>query len=116
MSRFTYTTCLSFGADGSDNYTEIDATVSYVVAQGCCGSITAYGPVENSSDQPSTEDIQVEKIDGFDVCSSDAHTVEAILDKFETGEYDAVMLSSAMTAQGLCHELVQELTPDQGER
>lgn len=94
MTRYTYATCLSFGADGEADYCELDATISYVVRQGRSGAVTAYGHVE-ASEEPEIEDIRVEKIDGHPVSTGDEPTVEAILSRFDTGDHDADLLAEA---------------------
>lgn len=93
--RYTYTTCLAFGTDGEADYSELDATISYVVRQGCSAAITAYGPVANLSDDPEIEDIRVEQIDSWPAGSMDDGTIEAVLAKFETGDHDAALLAAA---------------------
>ena len=95
MTRYTYSTCLSFGTDGEADYCEIDATISYVVRQGCSETPAAYDHGGLPSEDPEIDDIRVEKIDGRPVAADDDDTRDAILARFDTGGHDAELLAEA---------------------
>lgn len=95
MSRYTYTTCLSFGTDGEANYCELDATISYVVRQGRAETPPAYAHGGLPAEDAEIDDIRVEKIDGKPAVTGDAITRDAILAEFECGRHDADLLAEA---------------------
>lgn len=95
MTRYTYTTCLSFGTDGEADYCEIDTTISYVVRQGRAETPPAYAHGGLPAEDPEIDDIRVEKIDGKPAVTGDAITRDAILAEFECGRHDADLLAEA---------------------
>lgn len=95
MTRYTYSTCLSFGTDGEADYCELDATISYVVRQGRAETPPAYAHGGLPAEDAEIDDIRVEKIDGHQVSADDAGTVEAILARFDTGDHDAYLMAEA---------------------
>lgn len=95
MTRYTYTTCLSFGTDGEADYCELDATISYVVRQGRAETPPAYAHGGLPAEDPEIDDIRVEKIDGKPAVTGDAITRDAILAEFECGRHDADLLAEA---------------------
>lgn len=66
MTRYRYSTCLSFGDDGEANYCELDVTVSFTVAWG-------------SPDE--VEDIRLELVDGKPLTGCEF--IEPVLSRFE---------------------------------
>ena len=95
MTRYTYSTCLSFGTDGEADYSEIDTTISYVVRPGRPETPPAYAHGGLPAEDPEIDDIRVEKIDGKPAVTGDAITRDAILAEFECGRHDADLLAAA---------------------
>ena len=95
MTRYTYTTCLSFGTDGEADYSEVDTTISYVVRPGRPETPPAYAHGGLPAEDPEIDDIRVEKIDGKPAVTGDAITRDAILAEFECGRHDADLLAEA---------------------
>ena len=95
MTRYTYSTCLSFGTDGEADYSEIDTTISYVVRPGRPETPPAYAHGGVPAEDPEIDDIRVEKIDGKPAVTGDAITRDAILAEFECGRHDADLLAEA---------------------
>ena len=95
MTRYTYSTCLSFGTDGEADYSEMDVTISYVVRQGRSATPAAYDHGGLPAEDAEIDEIRVEKIDGRPVASDFDGTVEAVLAKFEMGDHDADLLAEA---------------------
>lgn len=87
MTRYRYTTCLSFGDDGEANYCELDVTVSYSVAWGSPGTGRPYfGPPElyDEGSPDEVEDIRLELVDGKPLTGTEFN--EPVLDRFEEDE------------------------------
>lgn len=95
MTRYTYTTCLSFGTDGEADYCELDATISYVVHPGRPETPPAFHHGGLQAEAAEIDDIRVEKIDWRPVGAGDEDARDAILAKFDTGEHDADLLAEA---------------------
>lgn len=95
MTRYTYSTCLSFGTDGEADYSEVDTTISYVVRPGRPETPPAYDHGGLPAEDPEIDDIRVEKIDGKPAVTGDAITRDAILAEFECGRHDADLLAEA---------------------
>lgn len=95
MTRYTYSTCLSFGTDGEADYCEVDTTISYVVRPGRPETPPAYAHGGLPAEDPEIDDIRVEKIDGKPAVTGDAITRDAILAEFECGRHDADLLAEA---------------------
>ena len=94
MSRYTHTTCISFGTDGEADYVELDATVSYSVAWG--------SPPDPWGDDPGSgdviEDIRLEAVDGKPFTGSATYAA-MILDEIERVA-EADMLCAAQEDAG----------------
>ncbi|WP_292038634.1 MULTISPECIES: hypothetical protein [unclassified Brevundimonas] len=95
MTRYTYSTCVSFGTDGEADYSEIDVTVSYAVLAGRPETPPAYSHGGLPAEDAEIDDIRVEQINGKPVVVGDALKVEAILSKFEDGDLDADLFAAA---------------------
>jgi hypothetical protein len=95
MTRYTYTTCLSFGTDGEADYCEVDATVSFAVVWGRPETPPAYAHGGLPADPDEINDIRVDAIDGRPVVTGDCITRAAILAEFECGNHDADLLATA---------------------
>ena len=95
MTRYTYSTCLSFGTDGEADYCELDATISYVVRQGRAETPPAYAHGGLPAEDAEIDDVRVEKIDGRPAAIFDRITCDAIEDRFNTGDHDADLLAEA---------------------
>ena len=104
MTRYTYSTCLSFGTDGEADYCEIDTTISYVVRPGRPETPPAYDHGGLPAEGPEIDDIRVEEIDGHPVSTGDEATEEAILARFDTGDHDADLLAEAAETDTYCRE------------
>ena len=95
MTRYSYSACVSFGTDGEADYVELDVTVSYNVNAGRSETPPAYDHGGLPAEPAEVDDIRVEKIDGLPVDRWSAETVNAIDDRFASGDFDADMIASA---------------------
>lgn len=103
MTRYTYSTCLSFGTDGEADYCEMDVTVSFTVAWGSPETGAGYmaDPYNYDPGSPDVvEDIKVESIDGNPPGEYGPVTVAMILDQLDgpTDIHTREMLAEAVSA------------------
>lgn len=101
-SRYTYSTCLSFGEDGEPGYSEIDVTVSYCVAWGRPETPPAYDHGGLPAEPDEIDDIRLELINGKprpwnlgDGWVSEESQEEMILSRFDGFRYLDDMLQEA---------------------
>lgn len=115
MTRYTYSTCLSFGTDGEPDYCEIDTTISYTVIPGEPETGPTYDCGGTPASDPQIDDIRVEKIDGKPVVTGDAITRDAILSEFECGHHDADLLAEAASDRDHAADLrAEQIREDRG--
>lgn len=104
MTRYTYSTCLSFGTDGEADYCEMDVTVSFTVAWGSPETGAGYmaDPYKYDPGSPDVvEDIKVESIDGNPPGEYGPVTVAMILDQLDgpTDVHTREMLAEAVAVE-----------------
>lgn len=104
MTRYTYSTCLSFGTDGEADYSEMDVTVSFTVAWGSpeIGAGYMADPFKYDPGSPDVvEDIKVENIDGNPPGEYGPVTVAMILDQLDgpTDVHTREMLAEAVAVE-----------------
>lgn len=109
--RYTYTTCLSFGTDGEADYSELDATVSYLMVWG--------SPADPWGDDPGSgdavDDLRLEAVDGR-AFTGNATYAAMILDEIERVA-EADMIASAQADAADDHaQAIERRAEDRAER
>lgn len=64
MTRYTYSTTLSFGTDGEPSYSEIDVQVSYRVVWGAPETPPAYSHGGLPADPDEVDDVRLDLVEG----------------------------------------------------
>jgi len=112
MTRYTFSTCLSFGTDSEADYIEIDVTVSYVVHAGRPETPPAYNHGGLPAEPAEVDDIRVEAIKGKPPVTGDRMTVDAVVCEFENGRHNAALLAAAADEEAYRREEAADVRTD----
>lgn len=104
MTTYTHTMCMAFGADGSPDRVEIDATFDYEVDWGRPATGAHYHFAAAPEVLASVTNYRPLKIDGADVAVADADLIDRIVDALEEGRFDEHLIERASRLERVASE------------